>query len=439
MGPTFTPQSGLPAAMPPSPDDGITRLSGRWLFAVRVVWLLLAVVTVGSLIARVPQLYDQFAIVNVCHENDCVEYQLHPDNALALQQLGVSVESYALYVTMLLSISALLCVAIAIVLIWRRPDSVMALIVALMLMFQTGSLDIWAQWYPALALPVRVVGFLGFALWPVFLYLFPDGRFVPRWAPWLMMIGVLFVAAVPFGLPFGLHIPAELFYPGLWLFALLAPLFAQIYRYRYVSSPVQRQQVKWVVFGWVAVAIVSIALTLLANLFPTLLQPTMLGALYYLARVTVLIILFDLVVPLLLGIAILRYRLFDIDVIIRRTLIYGSLTAILALVYLGSVVLLQRLFTPLIGDNDQIAIVASTLAIAALFNPLHRRIQSIIDRRFYRRKYDAQQTLQAFSARLRDETDLEHLSADLVDVVQQTMQPARVSLWLQPSKEQSQP
>jgi hypothetical protein len=207
-------------------------------------------------------------------------------------------------------------------------------------------------------------------------------------------------------------------------------LVAQLYRYARVSDATQRQQTKWVVFG-VAVAIVGTLTTIFTVGAAVDLPPEEVGS-----KMLSLLLMdaFGLFIPLSIGIAVLRARLFDIDVVINRTLVYGSLTVILALVYFGGVAMTEVIFRGLTGQEQQpqLAIVISTLVIAALFNPLRRRNQSFIDRRFYRRKYDARKTLEEFSARLRDETDLEALNADLVGVVRETMQPAHVSLWLRP-------
>jgi hypothetical protein len=197
-----------------------------------------------------------------------------------------------------------------------------------------------------------------------------------------------------------------------------------------VSDTTQRQQTKWVVFG-VAVALAG-ALTIIYTLEAAVdLPPEEVGS-----KMLSLLLMdtFGLLIPLSIGVAMLRSRLFDIDVVINRTLVYGSLTVMLALLYFGGVTATQTLFSVLTGQQElpQLAVVVSTLAIAALFSPLRRRVQSFIDRRFYRRKYDARKTLEAFSAKLRNETDLEALSEELVSVVGQTMQPERASLWLRP-------
>jgi hypothetical protein len=191
-------------------------------------------------------------------------------------------------------------------------------------------------------------------------------------------------------------------------------------RYRRANAE-ERQQIKWFAFagafaavGWIGLSITyggKGMLVVAINLFQTV---SIIG------------------VPIAVGFAVLRYRLYDIDIIINRTLVYGTLTATLVALYFGGIVVLQRLFVLLTGQESTLAVVASTLLIAALFNPLRRRIQSFIDRRFYRKKYDARKTLEDFSAKLRDETDLDALEDDLVGVVTGTMQPAHVSLWLRP-------
>jgi len=195
-----------------------------------------------------------------------------------------------------------------------------------------------------------------------------------------------------------------------------------------VSTPTERQQTKWIVFGVPATILLTIGWNLPPLLFPSFARP---GTLYDLALA---VINSFLLLPLILcvAIAILRYRLWDIDILINRTLVYGALTVILTGVYVGLVFGLQALLRGIINQGSGVAIVISTLAIYFMFQPLRRRIQRIIDRRFYRSKYDAAKTVAAFSATLRQEVDLDQLREQLLAVVQEAMQPAHVSLWLCP-------
>jgi hypothetical protein len=293
------------------------------------------------------------------------------------------------------------------------------------------------MWVPA-------VGLLGTY---VFL-LFPDGRLPSRrWRPlaWLsgtviVLVSIL-VGLTPGGLQNlgGIRNPYALEgYPWLETVAyivlpllplcMLASVISLVMRYRR-SRGEERQQIKWIAFAASFVGLLYLIAMVCAFIFPSGAwfqagSPLWLDLLGYAALSS-----FTLV-PIAIGFAVLRYRLYEIDIIINRTLVYGSLTISLALVYVGLVVSLQYVFRALAGGDSQLVIVASTLAIAALFNPLRRRNQSFIDRRFYRRKYDARKMLEEFSARLREETDLDSLSEDLVGVVRETVRPARVSLWL---------
>jgi hypothetical protein len=268
------------------------------------------------------------------------------------------------------------------------------------------------------------------------LLLFPDGRLPsPRWRPvaWGVALGTA-GGVVGYALragplvdfphianPYGVDGPVvgvvgvagSIVAAG----SMVASAVSLIVRLRRAGS-VERQQIKWLAYGGAVMVGILGA-----------------GGLITLWSVPASIVVMSvslLGLPVFTGIAIVRYRLYDIDLLINRTLVYGALTAMLVLVYLGGVVLLQYLFRTLAGEESQLAIVASTLAIAALFEPLRRRVQVFIDRRFYRRKYDARKTLEAFSTKLRDETDLDALNDDLVGVVRDTMQPAYASLWLRP-------
>jgi hypothetical protein len=258
--------------------------------------------------------------------------------------------------------------------------------------------------------------------------LFPSGSPPSRWW-WAFLAVVWGSGCLEYFKAFPTS-PGFAFLPE-WLDVLAAPtnivfqfclgvqFLALLTRWRR-SGPVARLQLKWVVYGVTLAASTALVVEVVfANFVPVL----------YLAG-TFVLSLAVVLIPAGMGVAMLRYRLYDIDLVINRTLVYGSLTTTLLVVYFGGVAGLQRLLAPVVGQDGQLAVVASTLAIAGLFNPLRRRVQAIVDRGFYRSKYDARETLEAFTGRLRDETDLDVLGKDLVSVVRNTMQPEHVSLWL---------
>src|SRR5438876_5130908 len=245
-----------------------------------------------------------------------------------------------------------------------------------------------------------------------------DGRFVPRWTRWLLLCWLV-AASLFFIMP--------MVYFLVWYAALVLLVIAQVYRYRTASSPLQRQQGKWLLFGGCVAIIIIVGIAVPPLIFPSLGQA---GSFYQLVGLPVFIVIL-FIFPLCLGLAILRFRYLDIDIIIHRTLVYSTLTVVLAVIYEVSVFTLQYFTSGLtLIRGNQLAIIASTLLIGLLFKPLHDRTHTLIDRRFYRRKYDATRTIATFSATIRDEVDLNQLCTKLTAVVQETMQPAHVSLWL---------
>jgi hypothetical protein len=206
------------------------------------------------------------------------------------------------------------------------------------------------------------------------------------------------------------------------ILSILIGLFAQVYRYLRVSTPDQRRQTKWVMLS-----LGLIPLYLLFAIFNGS-KVTSTRLLEFIS--TTLQFLLAILIPLTIAVSILRYKLLDIDLIIRRTLVYAALTAILLSVYFSGVVLLQSLFVAATGQRYGLALIISTLVIAGLFNPLRRRLQVSIDRRFYRRRYDAQKTIEGFASTVRNEVEFEKITAELLAVVKETMEPDRVSLWM---------
>ncbi len=419
-----------------------TRWHGYRLVLVWLVCITLSVVSVGLFVASIPSYVAHLHLLctgtaAVCNTNG----QLTAGDVRRLHELGLSRDFYATYTIVLASMFALGYWLVAAFLFWRKSDNRLSLLAAVSLatfpiVFYSGIQTL--PWPRSFLAPV--ISLLGSLCLLLFFYVFPSGHFVPRWTRWVLVVALLYFVFVYF-------FPASSLNPFshsqvlnvLTIIGLIGSIVVvQIYRYRRVSSPAQRQQTKWVVYGmsmgWGGYLVLHLIVLHISSLFfPSLYQTGSLVDLIYFTAVSGLLLL----VPLSIGLAILRSRLWDIDLIINRTLVYGGLSGTLLAVYAGCIVLLQALLRGLFNQTSDVAIVVSTLVIAALFQPLRKRIQEIIDRRFYRRKYDAARTLAAFSATLRNKVDLEQLREDLVAVVQETMQPSHVSLWLRPPEQAS--
>ena len=423
-----------------TPSPGAT-LRARWLLPARVAWVVMAITVLAIILFSIPSSFDYYRSVCTAPSEVCAERavdQATPEGVRVLGDIGLSLHSYALLNVVVDKAFQLVWFAVGALIFWRRSDEPMALLTSIYLItFGTIAVDTTNAYALASSqtvwwLPVRGVQIVGEICVGLFFLLFPGGRFVPRWTRWLAVAFISFNVSRDLFPGFYSGSPAlEMVWEWAFVGFLVSLLWSQIYRFLRVSSPSQRQQSKWVVFG----------LTLgVVGTFPSQL-PVDLSLVGGDTPLTLLFlkvgfVLSLMLIPLSIGVAVLRSHLFDIDLLINRTLVYGSLTLMLALVYFGGVTATQSLFTVLTGQEEQLpqlVVVASTLVIAALFTPLRRRIQSFIDRSFYRKKYDARKTLETFSLKLRDETDIEALNNDLVGAVRETMQPAHVSLWLRPA------
>ena len=417
---------------------GAGSIAAGWLRVIRALWLAFAVVSLGLFAASLPVYYTR--IQRPCHGADACNLSgaLTAQGLAQLPALGLSPTSYAAFITIFFVVIVALWSGIGFAIFWRRPNDWFALFTALFLvMFNTTypgfPITALAFAFPALTLPISLLGALGVYSIIAFLTLFPNGRLVPRWMAIILVLGAFGALTTAFpNLQFATNGPA-------WIDPLLnipqygAIILAQVYRYRRVSSPTERQQTKWVVFGIVIVLIgIALPYPIFSLLIPTFNQSnTLLATILGLVNYPIVL----LALPITIGAAILRSRLYDIDVLINRTLVYGALTILLALLYFGLIVGLETLARLIPGQGGQspVAITISTLAIVALSRPLLRRVQAVIDRRFYRHKYDATQTIATFGARQRSEVDLDALSQHLMVAVQETMQPAHISLWLRPT------
>lgn len=412
----------------------------RLLVPAWFLWLAITLLTLILFWTGVPAHYEQLV--------------LGADERV-LNSLHISAQALAVYVLALSHIIVLTHLAIAAIIFVRRKDDWMALLVSMALItngpfiplsLMYRSIKMHALWHQS----VLFIIYLGLLSSMILLYIFPDGRFVPRWTRYLAFLWAFFTlpsvflpqAIISFSnWPTFFQFMALMFWSG-------TGIFAQVYRYANVSSPLQRQQAKWALLGLVAAVLNPYVYFLPYVIIPAITSQTVpnllfqrMGATFFtfsfvfrlsgLSFFTLITLLF----PVSFAIAILRHRLWDIDLLINRAMVYAALSASLLFVYLGTVLLLQEILRLLTGERQpEMVTIVSTLAIAGLFTPLRRQMQAWIDRRFYRRKYDAIQTMAAFSALLRKEVNLDQLASGLVTVVEETVQPKHVSLWLNKPK-----
>ncbi len=401
------------------------RLAPGWLGAARALWLALVLFNLIWYLANLPANYQNLLVP--CEGPQCAYAALTGEEVGVLGQLGLSIEFYAAYQLGVLGAPSAVMVALGVLIFVRRSQDAIGLLAS----FALVSFGLSGEWPLAeqsalMASLAWLLDSLAVTAMVMLFFLFPDARAVPRWTRY----AVAFVVSLE-ALLFGLILLA----PQIWerletgvgdlviVGFLAAGLVAQVQRYRFHSGVVQRQQTKWVLFGLAGTAIAYLLWVLTFMILPIGRgAPRLYWNLLGLAGLTLLIT----ALPISLAVSILRYRLFDIDVLINRTLIYGTLSGALALIYFVSVILLQRIFPA----ESQVAVVLSTLAIAALFTPLRSRIQDAIDKRFYRSKYDAERTLAAFGRALRQEVDFDSLRSKLLTTAGESVQPKTISLWV---------
>ncbi len=414
----------------------IVHIPRRWLVLARGAWVMCALLLLANFVASIPAYYQ--IIRTVCtlpSQVPCTmpgdgapSGQLTPVNVHALAQLHLSLATYAAYYVTLQVVVSLLFWGVGLLIFWRKSDEGIGLFVSLLLVLYGATsitnnfLVAYAPTQPPLLFQILLALIL-VAQWAglgVFFLTFPTGRFVPRWS-WLLILPWVITSA------WNPTSPVLQVAETLLLFG--SALGIIIYRYVRVFDAAQRQQTKWFVYATAISISLGVISTALLGLVPT-------DSPYQLLNGTITLLFFALI-PLGLGIAILRYRMWDIDVIINRTLVYGSLTILLVGLYVGLILALQALVRAVTGSLSQQppVLVGSTLVIAALFQPLRRLLQTIIDRRFYRRKYDAAKVMAAFGTTLRNEVDVDTLREQLLTIVQETMQPAHVSLWIRPAQQ----
>jgi hypothetical protein len=409
--------------------------------------ILVALITVSILAVTLASgfIFQEYALANLTNDDTSIT----PNGAWTMAQVQIALEelgwpattmAWLSYLRVLLSI--LTVIPVIFLLLLRAPGGWFGIYVAFVLAMIPALGGSFLQPllapYPDLKFIRQIIGGISWQSFFIMFFFFPNGRPAPRWIRWVAWAWIIsiildvpqLILGDPFsGQGFGNTLAqVENFLGFVFLFSALG---SQLYRYFWVSNTVERQQTKLVVI------VLMFLILSFGGIIPLVnqpLDPQQLGRELILALITwVFYNLSILLVPLAIGASILRYRLWDIDVIVRRTLQYSLVTGVLALVFFGSVTVLQSIFSAISGEQSSLAIALSTLAIAALFNPMRKRVQSFIDRRFYRQKYNAELALAQFTATARSEVQLETLANRLLEVVDASLKPKTTSLWIIPS------
>lgn len=369
-------------------------------------------------------------IASSCEGVDCHYQALGAAEAYALAEQGFPVSAYALYMLGISVVTVIIYASLALIMLVRLyPHRLGYLFSAILVIIPTttiASFDVVAANYPAWRVAIQLLFSFGYAAILTFVLTFPNGRLWPRWTMVLPIVGTIPLLTDKF--------VNDLFKSSqfiIFFFSVILLIFgAVIYRYRRMFNASERQQAKWAVFG---ILIWLTGFPIWGYTFEFSNPAPGLARLLTILIGWTLCMLVMTALPVSIFFAILRYRLWDVDVLLRRTLQYSLITGTLALVYFGSVTVIQTLLTGLTGQQSGLAVALSTLAIAALFTPIRTRVQHFIDQRFYRQKYNAEQALAEFAAAVRNETDLGQLTSQMIGAVQGTLQPEKMSLWLKPA------
>lgn len=414
-------------------SDATTRLHGRRLLLARLAWFIVVALTVALFLLSIPpQIADSRIICTSANVNDCFGLgQLNAQLLQQLEQMGLSLGFYLAFVAVIQVAFPLVFLAVGALIFWRKYDDWMALLVSLMLVVfgladSASAPKLLPAAYPSLTFPIWFLQFLGIALLMFFIFLFPDGRLVPRWIRWLMPF-ILLREAINAFFPNSDLVNGDSWYLSQLIEVGLA-LYAQIYRYRRVSGPVQRQQTKWVVYGLAMSFIGYFGFILLFGFGFTSWTANVLAVMF----LQTLLAFFILLIPVSILIAVLRFRLYDIDLLISRTLVYVPLTAILAGIFAASISLSQKVFIAFTGQSSDAATVLTTLIVVAAVEPLKTGLQHLVDRRF-KDAGDPTKTLKAFDGQVQSfiqMVDRDAITRRLLDEATQAFQAKNGALFL---------